>query len=267
MAEGRMLFDLRGRRKNVVKVVYALLALLMGVSLFFVIGPFNIGELANNGASGNAAERFEEEAERLEVKLAKDPEDPELLMRLTRAQLSTANAQVTVEPNGTRAYTPDSVQSYQEASDSWSKYLEATDEPAPNLAQLMAPSLVTLAELSRFYPEAQKNLEAAAEAQEVVTEQRPTLNSYSTLAYYNYFAGEYAAAEQAEAEAQKLAKSKTEKEAVSSQLKPVSERAHKFQNERKRAEKKAKSERASGGEGEVEGLENPLEGLGGGLGG
>jgi hypothetical protein len=267
MAEGRMLFDLRGRRKNVVKVVYAVLALLMGTSLFFVIGPFNIGELVNNGAAGgNAAEPFEEEAERIEVKLKKDPEDPELLMKLTRAQLSTANAKVTVEPNGARTYTSESVQDYQSASDSWSKYLRVTDEPAPNLAQLMASTLTSLAELSRTYPEVQTNLEAAADAQEIVVEQQPTLNSLSTLSYYYYFAGDYAAAEKAEAEAQELARTKAKKEAIEAQLKPVSDRAHKFQNERKQAEKKAKAEREGGGA-SPESLENPLEGLGGGLGG
>ena len=85
------------------------------------------------------------------------------------------------------------MQDYQEASDSWTKYLKATDEPAPNLAQLMAPTLITLAELSRTYPEAQTNLEAAAEAQQVVADQRPTLNSYTTLAFYTYFTGDYAA--------------------------------------------------------------------------
>ena len=52
MADGerRMLFDLRGRRKNVVKVVYAILAVMMGASLFLVVGPVNIGELLNTGA-------------------------------------------------------------------------------------------------------------------------------------------------------------------------------------------------------------------------
>jgi len=260
--EHKMLFDIRGRRKNVVKVVYAVLAVLMGTSLFFVVGPFNIGELVNNGGSSNAAEPFEEQAERIEAKLRKDPEDPELLLALTRAQLSTANAKVNVEPNGTRTYTPESVQDYQEASDSWTKYLKATKEPAPNLALLMAPTYISLAELSRTYPEAQTNLEAAVAAQQIVAEQRPTLNSFTTLAFYTYFTGDYAAAEKAEDEAKKLAKTKSEKDAIEQQLKPIEQRARKYQGERQKAEKQAKSEQAGGGGAEPEG--NPLEGLGGG---
>ena len=263
-----MLFDLRGRRKkNVVKVVYALLAALMGISLFVAVGPFSIGELFNgNSGSVNAAEPFEEEAERIEVKLNKDPQDPELLLRLTRAQLNAANAKVQVEPNGARTYTTEGVQEYQRAGDSWSKYLKSTNEPSPNLAQLMAPAFITLAELARNYDEGQANLEASAAAQQIVAEQRPSLNSYSTLAYYTYFTGDYAAAEKAEAEAKKLAKTKEEKEAVTTQLKPISERAHKYQNERKKAEKQEEeAEKAGGEETNPESLEgNPLEGLGGG---
>ena len=42
----RMVFDIRGRRKNVVKVVYAALAILMGASLILVAGPgINFGSL------------------------------------------------------------------------------------------------------------------------------------------------------------------------------------------------------------------------------
>jgi ATP/maltotriose-dependent transcriptional regulator MalT len=269
--EHKMLFDLRGRRKNVVKVVYALLAALMGISLFVAVGPFNIGELFNgSGGSVNAAEPFEEQAERIEVKLKKDPQDPELLLALTRAQLNAANAKVQVEPNGTRTYTSEGVQEYQRAGDSWSKYLNAVDEPSPNVAQLMAPAFITLAELAGNYDEAQANLEASADAQQIVAEQRPSLNSYSTLAYYTYFTGDYAAAEKAEAEAKKYAKTKAEEKAVETQLKPVSKRAHEYQNERKKAEKEeAAAEKAGGEAPSPESLEgNPLEGLGsGGLGG
>ena len=62
-----MLFDLRGgRRRSMVKVVYAVLAVLMGASLFLTVGPLNIGELfSNSGSAGNAAEPFEEQTERL----------------------------------------------------------------------------------------------------------------------------------------------------------------------------------------------------------
>ncbi|HEX7293467.1 MAG TPA: hypothetical protein VF259_02880, partial [Solirubrobacterales bacterium] len=60
--ERRMLFDTRGRRRHVIRVVYAVLALLMGASLFLVVGPFNLGELGGSGASSSANEVLEERA-------------------------------------------------------------------------------------------------------------------------------------------------------------------------------------------------------------
>ncbi len=77
MADGerRMLFDTRGKRKHVIRVVYAILALLMGASLFLVVGPFNLAELTGGSDGGSANEVFEEQAERIEGRLAKDPQD------------------------------------------------------------------------------------------------------------------------------------------------------------------------------------------------
>src|SRR5690349_20494417 len=87
-----MLFDIRGRRKHVVRVVYAILALLMGASLFLVVGPFNIGNLIGNGSSTSAAKVLQEQAERTEEKLRREPENETLLMALTRQRITAANS-------------------------------------------------------------------------------------------------------------------------------------------------------------------------------
>jgi hypothetical protein len=264
-----MLFDLRGRRKNVVRVVYAVLAVLMGLSLFLVIGGFNIAELfSNNGGAGDAAKPYQEQAERIEVKLKKDPENPDLLVALTRAQLNAGNAEATVEPNGRRSFTQEGVQEYQKAYASWSEYLKATDEPSAGLALVVAPMLFQLAELSRSYPEASIRVKAATEAQEIVAEQRPNLNSFTVLASYAYFTGDYAAAEKARAEAKKLANTKAERQAIDSQLDQFKKSADRYLKAKKKAEtaEKAASEGGGGG-GEAappESVENPL--FGGGLG-
>src|ERR1044072_3449837 len=90
--ERRMLFDIRGRRKHVVRVVYAVLALLMGASLFLVVGPFNLGELAGGGGGQDASEVFEEQAERIEGRLRVKPEDEGLLVAVSRARLNAGHA-------------------------------------------------------------------------------------------------------------------------------------------------------------------------------
>jgi hypothetical protein len=260
-----MVFDIRGRRKIAVKVVYAILAVLMGASLFLVVGPVNIGELfSSSSGSSEAAKPFEEQAERIEAKLRKDPEDPELLVSLARAQVSAANSALSVEPSEDDLVK--AVQEYQQASSTWSQYLKVEDEPNPAVAQLMAPALVTLAERSRSYAEAQRNIEAATEAQQIVAKQRPTLNSFSTLALYTYFTGDFAAAEQAKAEATKLTKAKFEREELDKQLKEVKKNAQAFQQKRKEAEQAEKAA-AKANQGSPESLENPSSALNGAFGG
>jgi len=260
--EHRMLFDIRGRRKNVVKVIYAILAVLMGASLFLTVGPVNIGELFsdNTSSSGEAAKPYEEQAERLEAKLRKDPKNPQLLVSLTRARVTAGNSLLSIEPD--EEDLTDALQQYQQASSTWSDYLETTKEPSAGVAQLIAPALVALAERSRTLQEAESNIEAASEAAQIVAEQRPTLNSLSTLALYTYFTGDFAAAEKAQAEAKKLTKAKAEEEQLDKQLKEIKERAEKFQQELKRAEAATKAG-AGGNEGNPESLENPSNPLGG----
>lgn len=260
----RMVFDIRGRRKHVVKVVYAILAVLMGASLFLVVGPLNVGELfSSNSSSSEAAKPFEEQAERLEVKLRKEPESEQLLLSLARAQVSAGNSTLSLEP--TEDDLVKAVQQYQQASSTWSEYLKTTGEPSAGTAQLMAPALVTLAESSGNFPEAERNIEAATEAQQIVAKQRPTLNSLSTLALYTYFTGDFAAAEKAQAEAKKKTGAKFEAEQLDKQLKEVRERAEKFQQELKKAEGAEKAA-AKANKGNPESLENPSNALNGAFG-
>ncbi len=263
-----MVFDIRGRRKVGVKVVYALLAVLMGLSLFLVVGSVNLGELfSSSSSSGEAAKPFEEQAERLEAKLRKEPESEKLLASLTRAQVSAGNSVIssTVEPS--EGDVVKAVQHYQQASSTWSEYLKQAEEPQAGLAQLMAPALVQLAERgSRTLPQAARNIEAAAEAQKIVADQRPTLNSLSTLALYTYFTGDYAAAEKAEAEAMKKANAKFEVQELEKRLGEVKKSAKKFQKELKAAEAAEKSA-AKGKQGNPESLENPTSPLSGAFGG
>jgi len=274
--EHKMLFDLRGgRRGKLVKVVYAVLAVLMGLSLFLVVGGFNLAELFNSGTStGDAAKPYEEQAERIEAKLLKTPDDPNLLLSLTRAQVNAGNAQVEVEPNGQQQITIDAIQEYQRANQSWSEYLAATKEPNVSLAILMSNTLLQLAEYSRSPAEASATVQDAADAQKIVAEQRPSTGAFTTLALYTYFTGNFAAAEEAKKEALKLAGGKPEEEAVEKQLDETKKSAEQFLQRKKQGEKEAKeSAEGKGGAGGAAGAEVPGAGesplgsaFGGGLG-
>ncbi|HVO54990.1 MAG TPA: hypothetical protein VMT37_11320 [Solirubrobacterales bacterium] len=258
--EHRMVFDIRGKRRHVVKFVYAILAVLMGLSLFLVVGPVNIGALLGTSSSGTSAtKQFEEEAERFEVRLKKEPEDSDVLAALTRARINAGNAAVETNSEGQTVITSETIQQYQQASDAWSKYLKSTDEPSANLAQQVSPVLINIAEASGLN-EFEANVNAAAEAQQIVAEQRPSLGSLTTLAIYQYFTFDYAQARKTEAEAVALANGKFERESIENQLQPYEKRAKEVQKELERIEKISKSAGSSGGKQQ---LQNPLEGLGG----
>jgi DNA repair exonuclease SbcCD ATPase subunit len=265
--EHRMLFDLqRGRRRTAVKVVYAALAVLMGLSLFLVVGSLNIGELfSSNGSSGGGevAKPYEEQAERLEAKLKKAPEDEQLLVGLTRARVTAGNSLLSSEPSEEDLTA--ALQQYQQASSAWAEYLDTTDEPNAGTAQLVAPALLSLAERSRTYEQAQTNIEAATEAQKIVAQQRPTLNSFSTLALYTYFTGDFKAAEAAQAKAAKLTREKFEREQLDKQMEEVKKNAEKFQQRRKQAAAAEKAA-AKSNKGNPESLQSPTNPLGGALG-
>ncbi|HET8813882.1 MAG TPA: hypothetical protein VFM51_02875 [Solirubrobacterales bacterium] len=259
-----MLFDLRsGRRRNVVKVVYATLAVLMGLSLFLVIGGFNIAELFNSPGTNDVAGQYEDEAERIEKKLRKDPEDSALLLRLTRARTNAASGLYDIGPREERLVTPEAQQQLRLAADSWEKYLDSTDEPAAVGAQLMAPTMITLAENSRNNVEANEYVKVAVEAAEIAAKKRPNLNSLSIFAFYTAFLDEEKAERIAD-QASKFLTTKFARQSFEKELERFAEIGKSFQGA-VRAEEQQEAQAGAG----RQALENPLGGasLGGTAGG
>lgn len=257
-----MVFDIRGRRKHAVRVVYAVLAVLMGLSLFLVVGSVNLGELfGGNGGTTEAAKQFEEQAQRIERKLKKDPQNPDLLLALTRTRVTAGNSLYEGNSFGEeRKVTPEALDQFQLASDSWSKYLKATKEPNLGAAQLMAVTMIVLAEFPKSLPESKENLEAAAAAQKLVAEARPNLNSLTTLAFYDAILGRTSTAKQLAAEAGKYGNTKFEKENIKNELKRYEKLGVEYRKNLKEAEQLAKQE-GKGGKQALEG--NPLSGFSG----
>jgi tetratricopeptide (TPR) repeat protein len=263
--EHRMVFDIRGRRRHVVKFAYAILAILMALSLFLVTGIGNIGSLfGSNSSSGSPAAAYEEQAERIETKLKKEPESEDLLLSLSRARATAGNTLISTGAAEGSDGVAEIRSQLNQASDAWSKYLKSTKEPSPGGAQIMAPALFTLAQASTSSKEAEENIEAAAEAEEIVAKARPSLNSWSTLAEYEVFTGDYKAAKEATEKATKYANTKFERESLENKLTELEKSAREFQKGLKE-EEKAKTEaakvEAAGGNGAAGA--NPLNGIGG----
>jgi hypothetical protein len=261
--EHRMLFDIRGRRRHVIKVVYALLAILMAGSLFLVTGALNVGSiLGNNGSSESATKSLEEQATRIETKLAKTPEDENMLLNLTRTRINIANTMITNGAGESQGGVEEVKNELAQMSEDWSKYLKAASEPSAGLAVQTAPSLFQLAELSSNGEEALENVAAATEAQKIVAEARPSLNSLSTLAIYQAFNQEFKTAEKTLEEATKFAGTKFERESLENKYKEVEENAKEFGKGLESEKAAAEANKAQG----KESLENPLNPLGGGTG-
>jgi len=255
--ERRMLFDIRGRRKHVVRVVYAILALLMGASLFLVVGPFNLGNLLGNSTSTSAGKVLQEQAERTEHKLRREPESETLLLALTRQRVSAANSLTEVNSEtGATVLTPEGREELERGVEAWGSYLKQASEPKANTALLVSGGYFTLAETSTTLEEAVENIEGAAKTQQVAAGAQPTINSLTTLAIYEYYAGNFAAGDKAVAEAEAKAPNKAEAKEVGKQMAEFRQRGKAFEKQKKEAEK----EEAKFGK---ERLQNPLGGLSG----
>jgi hypothetical protein len=255
----RMLFDTRGKRRHVIRAVYAILALLMGGSLFLVIGPVNIGELLGNSTStSNAAEVLDEQVERVERRVAKDPKNAQLLLTLTRAQISAGNAKVEVVSEAEApTVTPEAREDFEAASETWNRYLKnAGDEPSATAAQLVGATFFRLAESSPSVLQASESINKATKAQMIAAEESANLNSLSTLAIYQYYNGEFAAAEKTTKQAGAQAPTKAEAKNVEKQIAGYRARGKAFDKQRQelaKVQKKFNKEQ----------LKNSLGGLGG----
>jgi hypothetical protein len=252
-----MVFDIRGRRKNVVKVVYAILAILMAASLMLVVGPAPLSELFGiEDSVESAADQFEDQTERIEQKLKKDPQNADLLLSLTRAHVNAGNSLATSNSE-TEAieFTPEARRQLEEGSEAWARYLKAVDEPNAGAAQLVAQTEFTLAQSGSGIAEIKASILAAAAAQQIVAEARPSLGSLSTLAIYRYYSFDFKGAEKARAEAAKFANTKFERENLGNELDSIEKRAREFQKEVVRIEKAEAKARANG----EAGATNPLK--------
>jgi len=235
--EHRMLFDLRGRRRNVVKVVYAILAVLMGLSLLLIAGPLPFGDIFGSEDSREVAQdQNQERIERIEVKLAKDPQDPALLLNLTRAHVQAAGGLVEEVGPEQVALTPESRQEMEAAASTWEEYLEVTDQPNVGTAQLMSNTFLELAETGTTYRAAEQNMKAAAEAQQIVAERSPSIGSLGTAAIFTSFTFDYDAAKQLNEEALKFATSKFEREQLEKEFEETEKRAKEFEKELRKEE-------------------------------
>ena len=195
-----MLFDLQSRgRKNVVRVIYLWLAILLGGGLvLFGIGTGveggGIVDIFNSGEDTSAqVSRAETRANRA---VRQNPDDPQAWADLARARYQTAGLGDNYD-SATNAFTASGREKLETAAAAWQRYLALDPErPDPTLARLMAGA----------YAETGLNQPAeAAAAMEIVTEEQPSAAAYGALAQYAYLADQMRKGDLAAAKAVELA--------------------------------------------------------------
>lgn len=252
-----MLFDLSGKRKRFVQVIYAGLALLIGggLVLFGIGGSANggLGDLLGIGGSGTSSSdpQFNAQIDRLQAQLQTNPNDEKALVTLARTQFLAAQSALETDDNGQPALTDEASTQFQAATATWEKYLTTKPkQPDDAVASLIFRAYVTQANFSNDPNLLQQNLDGAVATAQVVADARPSEGSYAQLASYAYLAGQTKTADAAAKKALTEA-GKSNSASLESQ----------FKSARKQGESIAKYIKSTA-PGAQE-LANPLSGLGG----
>jgi hypothetical protein len=217
-----MLFDLSGKRKRVVQVVYAALAVLFAVSFVgFGIGSDAAGGIfdafglgSNDTQSGNPA--FEEQIDEAEQKVAADPKDEQALSDLVQLHYQAGNDAVEVdEETGQVSFTSEADAEYAAAASAWQDYLKAAKKPDPSTAAIANQTYGVILQ-SAEPTEVESIAKDAVVPAEISAEDTPGAGPWATVAQYAYFAGDVKlgdeAAEKALAEVESSQRKQLEKD-------------------------------------------------------
>jgi len=183
-----MLFDLRGSgRRRTVKIVYIALAFLMGggLVLFGIGGGGGIsGGLVDaitgtTGGGDTSGDRFRKQEAAALARTKANPEDAPAWAALARARFQLAGAGENFDA-AKSTFTKKGVAQLNSAGDAWERYLALNPKkPDDRVASLMVQAFGALNQPDK-----------AAQAQEVITEARPTAATFTQLAIFAYQAGQ-----------------------------------------------------------------------------
>ncbi|HEV2724270.1 MAG TPA: hypothetical protein VGV10_06520 [Thermoleophilaceae bacterium] len=179
-----MLFDLQGKRRRLVQVVYLTLAILMGGGLvLFGIGGDVSGGLfdafSDRSNTGGGNDLVEKRVERNEAKLRANPRSEALRKALVRDYFQLAAGQATDQQAGYPAAAKDELR---KSAANWKAYLAlGPEKPDASLARLM---------LQVYDPAALNRPKEALEVARLIAESEEDSNAYLNLVQYAALAGD-----------------------------------------------------------------------------
>jgi hypothetical protein len=249
-----MLFDLSSpKRKRVVQVVYATLALLLGGGLvLFGIGGTGSGGILDavglGGDGGSGDPQYEEQIADQEAKLEQNPRDATAMLELLRLHYlqATASGIETDPETGQVSVSPEARSELEEAGAAWQDYLQTKPDRVNTNAATRAVQVYQLL----------GDAGEAASAQRIVADAQKTAAAYGQLALFLYadfqFKEADAAAEQAIAAADE-----SSRKTIAQTMERYSEYFHEQQTLIKR------EQRQGGEDGSQAELTDPFGALGG----
>jgi hypothetical protein len=240
-----MLFDLRGKRKRAVQVVYASLAVIFLVGFVgFSIGSGNapgglldaIG-LGNGGSGGSLSTQFDSQINSANAQLAK--------YEYFKGKQGVAQDPTT----GQVSVSQDAHTELGRSADAWAKYLKVNKgKPDAGAAAYMVQVYYLL-----------NDAPGAAKAQGIVAQKTPSAGSYGQLAFYSYAAFDIPAGDAAAKKAESLAP-KAQRKQTTQQLAAIRKQAVKIKKQQAKAQKNAPPPTTPG----ANPLQNPFGGVGSG---
>jgi hypothetical protein len=233
-----VLFDLRGKRKRMVQVVYLGLAVIFLVGFVgFSIGSGNapgglfdaLGLGGNGGSGGSLSSQFDDQINAAEKRLAKNPKDPQALLNLSKYEYFKGKQGVTQDPNtGAPVTSGDARTELGKAVDAWAKYVKLVKgKPSSSGATQIVQAYFLLNDAA-----------GAAPAQKIVAEDRPSSGAYGQLAFFYYYAGDIQAGDAAAKKAESLA-SGSQRKTTKDQLASIRKQAVKLKKQQAKAAKNA----------------------------
>jgi tetratricopeptide (TPR) repeat protein len=250
-----MLFELGGKRKRLIQVIYTVLAGLMFVALVgFGIGGATSGgifdALGIGGGSSSSDPQYSQQIDSAEQALQENPKDEKALLKLARYNFLEGQTSLDTDAQGRVSLNQDSINSYRAATDAWERYLKTDPkQPDDNVAGLMLKVYSTTAGTDPSSLES--DVEGAYKSAKVVADARPSLGSYTDLATWAYLSGNEEAGAAAEKKALAEAPDASTKKQIQTQLKQA-------QQQRDLVVKALKKNAPDQSQ-----LQDPLSGLGG----
>jgi hypothetical protein len=231
-----VLFDLRGKRKRVVQVSYAALAVLFVVGfLGFGIGVggglggiFDALGISNNSNTGSSTSQFQDSIDAAQAKLAKNPNDTAALLKLAENEYLLGKEGVSLDQStGQISISNDAHTDLGAAADAWSKYLRVNKgKPDVRTAFDMVNVYVIL-----------NDADGAAKTQAIIAHDQPSAQAYGQLAYFQYLGGDVKGGDASRDKATSLA-SGSQRKQLESTLKPARKTGLKVQKAQQAAKKK-----------------------------